>query len=182
MRKSMALLCALIMAGGTIALSQPEPASHSTPAPQKGRREFMEKMKLNEKQKADIAGLRTEMEKSMVGIQSKIKIARIDLRGLAGAESPDKAAIEAKLKEINDLQFQAKKVTVDHLFGVYALLTPEQKKMFKDQMMMRLSGGGMRPMGRRWQGIHGGMPGGMRPMGQRWQGSTSGTPGESAPR
>jgi Spy/CpxP family protein refolding chaperone len=117
----------------------------------------MEKMGLNEKQKTDIAGLRTEMEKSMVAIQAKIKIARIDMRNMVGAASPDKASIEGKMKEVNDLQFQAKKLTVDHLFAVYALLTPEQQKMFKDQMMKRLSGG-MRRMGHRWQGFRGEMP------------------------
>ena len=116
----------------------------------------MGKLGLNEKQKTDIAGLRAEMEKSMVGIQSKIKIERIDLRSLVAAESPDKAAIEGKMKEINDLQFQAKKLTVDHVFAVYGLLTPEQRKTFKDQMMRRLSGG-MGSMQHRWGGLHRGM-------------------------
>ncbi len=114
----------------------------------------MDKLGLTDKQKADMAALRTEMEKSMVGIQSKIKLARIDLKALAAAESPDKASIEGKLKEINDLQYQEKKETVDHLFGVYALLTPDQRKTFRNQMMARLSGGGMGRMGRRWQGFH----------------------------
>ncbi|HEX7572812.1 MAG TPA: periplasmic heavy metal sensor [Bacteroidota bacterium] len=158
MRTSMALLLALIMAGGAIALSQPDPAAHHAPLPQKGRREFMEKLGLNEKQKTDIAGLRTEMEKTMVGIQAKIKIARIDMRNLVAAESPDKGAIEGKMKEVNDLQYQAKKLTVDHIFAVYALLTPEQQKMFKGQLMKRLSGRGMRPMEHRWEGFQGGMP------------------------
>ena len=158
MRTSAAILCALIITGGTIALSQPDPADHPTPPPQRGRREFMEKLGLSDKQKADIAGLRTEMEKSMVGIQAKIKLARIDMKALAAAESPDKTSIEGKLKEINDLQYQEKKEAVDHLFAVYALLTPEQKKTFKNQMMARLSGGGMGRMGRRWQGFHREMP------------------------
>ncbi len=158
MRTSMALLLALIIAGGATALAQPDPADHHGPPPQRGRREFMEKLGLNEKQKTDIAALRTEMEKSMVGIQAKIKIARIDMKNLASAESPDKASIEGKMKEISDLQFQAKKLTVDHIFAVYALLTPEQQKKFKDQLMKRLSGGGMGPMEHRWKGFRGEMP------------------------
>jgi Spy/CpxP family protein refolding chaperone len=153
----MALLLSLILAGGTTALSQPDPAARHAPPPERGRREFMEKLGLNEKQKTDIAGLRTEMEKSMVGIQAKIKIARIDMRNLVAAESPDKGAIEGKMKEVNDLQYQAKKMTVDHIFAVYALLTPEQQKMFKGQMMKRLSGRGMRPMEHRWEEFRGGM-------------------------
>lgn len=158
MRTSMALLLALTMAGGATALSQPDPADHHAPLPQRGRGEFMEKLGLNEKQKTDIAGLRTEMEKSLVGIQAKIKIARIDMKNLVAAESPDKASIEGKMKEISDLQYQAKKLTVDHLFAAYALLTPEQQKMFKGQLMKRLSGGGMRSMEHRWGGNRRGMP------------------------
>ena len=159
MRISAALLCALMIAGGTIALSQPDPGAGRTPPPQHGRREFMDKLGLTDKQKADMAALRTEMEKSLVGIQAKIKLARIDMKALATADTPDKSAIEGKLKEINDLQYQEKKEGVDHLFAVYALLTPEQKKMFKNQIAARLSGGGMRQMGRRWQGFHGDMSG-----------------------
>jgi Spy/CpxP family protein refolding chaperone len=117
----------------------------------------MEKLGLNDKQKEEIAGLRSEMQKSMVGIQSKIKIARIDLRTLASAESPDKGSIESKLKEINDLQFQSKKLIVDHVFAVSALLTPEQRKTFKSHMMMRLSGDGMHRMGGMRQGFRMGM-------------------------
>ena len=158
MRTTMALLLALTMAGGATALSQPDPAEHHGPPPQRGHGEFMEKLGLNEKQKTDIAGLRTDMEKSLVGIQAKIKIARIDMKNMVAAESPDKASIEGKMKEISDLQYQAKKMTVDHLFAVYALLTPEQQKMFKGQLMKRLSDGGMRPMGHRWGRDRGGMP------------------------
>jgi Spy/CpxP family protein refolding chaperone len=158
MRTSLALLLALTMAGGATALSQPDPAAHHAPLPQRGRREFMEKLGLTEKQKTDIAGLRTEMEKSLVGIQAKIKIARIDMKNLVAAESPDKASIEGKMKEVNDLQYQAKKLTVDHLFAVYALLTPEQQKIFRGQIMKRLSGEGMRPMEHRGWGHPGGMP------------------------
>lgn len=157
MRTSMALLLALLMAGGTATLAQPDPdARHAPPAP-RGRQEFMTKLGLSDKQKADIADLRTEMEKSMVGIQSKIKLARIDLRTLVAAEAPDQASIEGKMKEISDLQFQAKKATVDHLFKVYGLLNADQKKMFKNQIKMRLSGGGMGPMGHRGQGFRRGM-------------------------
>lgn len=168
MRTSLAALCAMLMLGGTAVLAQPEPAPRRTPPPDRGRMQFMEKLGLSEKQKADIAGLRTEMEKSMVGIQSKIKLARIDMRTILSSDNPDKAALEAKMKEVSDLQFQAKKVTVDHLFSVYALLTPEQKKTFKEHMMARIAGGmhqmwgrGMGRMGKGGMGQMGG--GGMEP-------------------
>ncbi len=157
MRTSMAILLVLALAGGTTGLAQPDPDAHHRPDPGHGHGKFMEKLGLSEKQKTDIGALRTEMEKTMVGIDAKIKLARIDLKALVAADSPDQGAIEGKLKEINDLQFQAKKAHVDHLFAVFALLTPEQKKTFKDQMMRGLAGGGMHPMMRRFQGHRPGM-------------------------
>jgi Spy/CpxP family protein refolding chaperone len=152
MRTTLAVLCAMTILGSAAALSQPEPAPPHAPPLKQGRMQFMEKMGLTEKQKADIAGLRADMEKSMVGIQAKIKLARIDMRTIVSSDTPDKSAIETKMKEVTDLQFQAKKVILDHLFAVYALLTPEQKKMFKDHMMARLEGG-MRRMGGRGMGF-----------------------------
>jgi Spy/CpxP family protein refolding chaperone len=141
---------------GATALAQPGPASRHNPPPERGERQLMQKLGLSEKQKSDIASLRTEMQKSLVGIQAKIKLARIDLGNLVRAESPDKTQIESKMKEINDLQFQEKTATVDHLFAVYNLLTPEQKKTFREHMMMRMSGG-MHPMMQHWQGFRRGM-------------------------
>lgn len=157
MRFMMSLVCVLCFAGGALAQQEPAPR-HAPEARERGPAGMMAKLGLDEKQKADIAGLRTEMEKAMVGIQSKIKIARIDIKSLVMAESPDKSAIEGKMKEVSDLQYQAKKLTVDHLFSVYGLLTAEQKKTFREHMMTRLSGG-MERMGG-WQGGHRGMPGG----------------------
>jgi Spy/CpxP family protein refolding chaperone len=141
--------------------------------------QFMEKLGLSDKQKADIAGLRTEMQKSMVGIQAKIKLARIDMRTLAASDNPEKSAIEAKMKEVSDLQFQAKKAVLDHLFSVYALLTPEQKKMFKAHMMAGLAGGmhrmQWRGMGRMGGGRMGSMGGNMMgPMGGSEMGPVDG--------
>lgn len=161
MKLASGLLIALMISCGTIALAQPA-EGHGAMGHRPGAREqFMDKLKLSDAQKSDIMKLRTSMEKAMIDVQAKIKLARVDLRTLATADPPDRSAVESKIKEINDLQFQSKKVVVDHLFDVYNLLTPEQRKTFKDHMTQTMMNDGWRSM----LGARRGMPGMRHPMG-----------------
>jgi Spy/CpxP family protein refolding chaperone len=56
------------------------------------------------------------------------------VKELFAAASPDKGAIEKKMKEVSELQFQEKVNGLDHLFAVRAMLTPEQQKLWKELM------------------------------------------------
>jgi len=149
-----ALVAMLVACGGAVYAQSAAPHGQShARSMQHGPRQMMAKLNLSDKQKEEATKLRTDLEKSMVGVQSKIKLARIDLRTLVSADSPDRSAIEGKLKEISDLQYQAKKLAADHAFDFYALLTPEQQKTFKGGLMRMLgSGGMMRGRGMRWGG------------------------------
>ena len=102
-------------------------------------RSMMSRLKLTDQQQADLRKLRIEMEKGMVKVEASIKLARIDLQQLVTAENPDRSAVEKKIREISDLQLQAKMVAVNHLFDVNAKLTTEQQKIFKAQIVSRLT-------------------------------------------
>jgi len=93
--------------------------------------------------------VRASFEKKMIETQAKIRLVRVDLRELAGAEKPDRAAIEKKLGEISDLQLKEKLALVDHLFQAKGILTPEQQKKFREHMAGRLLNEGGMPGGRR---------------------------------
>jgi len=154
MKITTGVLIALICICGKVALAQPAEGHEQMNRRSAGGGEFMERLKLTDAQKADMMKLRASMEKSMIDIQAKIKLARVDLRTLVAADAPDRTAVENKIKEINDLQYQSKKAMVDHLFDAYNLLTPDQRKTFKQHMMRNLmgpwrpmDGGARRPMG-----------------------------------
>ena len=166
MRRSLAILVAMFVAGAAAVHAQPAAGGESGHARfmPRGAHQMMQKLNLSDKQKADAAKLHTELEKSMVGIQSRIKLARIDLRTLVTAEAPDRSAVEAKLKEISDLQYQEKKLVADHVFDFYALLTPEQQKTARAGLMHMLANGGMRWRGRMMRDGGGMMGGGGRMM------------------
>jgi len=155
MKRGLVILVASLIACGSALYAQPDTGDrpdHPGLMP-RGPRQMLQKLNLNDKQKAEAAKLHTDLEKSLVGVQSKIKLARIDLRTLVTAEAPDRSAVEAKLKEISDLQYQQKKLVAEHAFDFYALLTPEQQKTFRGGLMHMLEGGGMRRGGgRMWRG------------------------------
>ena len=144
MKATVGIVIGMLLVAGSIASAQPEPADGKGRARmgQGGNPEamMMEHLKLTDQQKTDLHKLRADMERSMVKTQSAIHLARIDLRQLAAADKLDRGAIEKKVKEISELQQQAKSALIDHLFAVYAMLTPEQQKMFKEHMAQRLEG------------------------------------------
>ncbi len=62
------------------------------------------------------------MQKNAIPLQSSIQLARIDLRDLLKAESPDKEAIEKKLNEIAKIQTEQKMLRINHWFDVKKII------------------------------------------------------------
>ena len=79
-----------------------------------------------------MAKLHLDLEKKTTQTNSKIQLARLDLKELFMADKPDKGAVEKQIKVISDLQHQQKLNHIDHLFAVRDILTPEQQKMWKE--------------------------------------------------
>lgn len=117
----------------------------------RGPEKMDQMLNLTDEQEAKIEKLRGEMQRTMVQNRSKIQIARIDLRELMDADTPDRGAIEKKFKEISDLQVKQRMAMFDHRADVEKLLTPDQKKIWKEhrgegrmegrQRVMRRMGG-----------------------------------------
>jgi Spy/CpxP family protein refolding chaperone len=149
------VLIAMIVLAASLAAAQPEPGHGPGEGTMRTRRDpgqmMMERLKLTDQQKADMQKLRADMERAMVKTQSAIHLARIDLRQLVAAEKLDRSAIEKKVREISNLQQETKSALIDHLFSVYAMLTPEQQKTFKQHMMTLLEDGPGEGMRQRMQ-------------------------------
>jgi Spy/CpxP family protein refolding chaperone len=141
MKKSLFVVVALLLGMGGMALAQQE----SAPAPKQGqgvqkrimphRGGVAEKLKLTDDQKAQMRKVNADIEKKLIPIESKIRLARIDMRELMGAEKPDRSAIEKKMKEVSDLEYQVKIINLDRMLTVKGILTPEQLKIWKDRPM-----------------------------------------------
>ena len=79
--------------------------------------------------------LRTELEKKQVTIHGKIAVLRVEMKELVQADNPDRNAIEKKMREVSDLQYQLKVNGLDHQFAVKGILTPEQQKIWKKHLL-----------------------------------------------
>ena len=170
MRSTPLLLAALLMLPLT-ALSQPGNGRMIIRKRVDTHESMMEKLKLSDQQQAQMRKLRLEFAKKEVQLHAKIQLARLDMRDLIGADQPDRSAIEKQVKEISDLQYQQKLDLIDHLFAVKAILTPDQVKIWKEQLKERHGMFREQRMGtRRRQGMMGeGMMGGGMMMGQGMQ-------------
>ena len=140
MKKLQALLLMLGIAG--MAFAQPGPGMGEGmerhpgdgKEPMHGRQNIMAKLNLTDDQQSQMHKLRIDLQKKQATVQSKIRLARLDIEELFMAATPDKGAIEKKMKEVSDLQYQEKLNGLDHMFAVKAILTPEQQKLWKDHM------------------------------------------------
>lgn len=157
MKKLIAAACMTVLSA--IAFAQPGPGM-GQPGPCAGvcegsgpckgerpmheRKDMMAKLNLTEDQRAQVQKIRFDLQKKQTALQSKIKIARLEIQELFAAASPDKGAIEKKMKEVSDLQLQEKLNGLDHMFAVKAILTPEQQKTWK----MHMKAGGPEMPGR----------------------------------
>jgi Spy/CpxP family protein refolding chaperone len=139
MKKIFAVI--LMAAMVTAAFGQePGPGTGQGPGPRAGdhhmamHKGLMAKLNLTEDQQGQMDKMRLELEKKQTALRSRIRIAQLEVKELFAATSPDKGAIEKKMKEVSELQFQEKVNGLDHLFAVKAILTPEQQKLWKEHM------------------------------------------------
>lgn len=153
MRSYLTGLAVLTLATVTLAFGQPGGGQKVViQRDVRGPEKMSKLLNLSADQEAKIQKLRTDMQRLMVQHRSKVQLARIDLRELMDAEAPDRSAIEKKFREISDLQVKQKMTTFDHRAEVEKLLTPEQKKIWREhrreagqevrQRFMRRMGGG----------------------------------------
>lgn len=153
MRSRLTGLAVLTLAACTLAFAQQGAGQRVVVEKRvRGPEKMDQLLNLTDEQEAKVEKLRGEMQRAMVQNRSRIQIARIDLRELMDADTPDRGAIEKKLKEISDLQVKQRMAMFDHHAEVEKLLTPDQKKIWKEhrgegrmegrQRVMRRMGGG----------------------------------------
>ena len=112
---------------------------------------MMQKLNLTEAQQTQVNKLRVDFQKKQIQSQAKIRLARLDLSQLLQADKPDRGAIEKGIRDVSSIETEAKLARLDHMLAVRALLTPEQQKIWKEEMMDRR--GSMRGFGRHGRGL-----------------------------
>ena len=124
MKRLTVLMVAVLMVFSTQLYSQPDHGS-------KQIKKFIGKLNLTEAQKKDVEKIGFDMAKQMVAQKAKLATAKIDLRQLLKADTPDKSAIEKKISEMADIGVQLRMNKINSWFAINKLLTPDQQKIWK---------------------------------------------------
>jgi Spy/CpxP family protein refolding chaperone len=139
--KPVVVLMALVLAGGT-AMGQPSSnrpmMGRGSQGEMGGHMAMMQKLNLTDEQQAQIRKLHVDFQKKEIQNEAKIRLARLDLSQMMLLDKPDRAAIEKTIREIGSIQTDTKLARVDQMLAVRNLLTPEQLKTMKQNMMNRM--------------------------------------------
>lgn len=104
------------------------------PRSTEGRAEFLKELQLTDEQKKEMLSIRFQAQKQFIVQRAAIATARLELRQLFQAPSPDQSAIEKKVKEVSELRTKASLARIDRLFSVRNILTPEQRIKVRDRI------------------------------------------------
>lgn len=92
-------------------------------------------MRLTASQRQQLREVRGRYKQLRGPIQTQVKAKRLELLQLLAQDQPDKAAVNAKVREINDLQMQINQSVVDELFEIRSILPPEIWKKLRSRMI-----------------------------------------------
>ncbi len=104
---------------------------------------------LTEKQKDAIKEISSRAMKETIKKRADLEIAGVELRELLHKDSVDMGAVEAKLKKTESMRTDLRLSHIKAREEIKALLTPEQRKKFKEEQEAAFMRDGKRPGGMR---------------------------------
>lgn len=155
------LILVLTILASAMAFGQPPSRGDDQAAPLGGR--LMKRLNLTDEQQSQVERMAADFRKAQIAIRAKINTAEVDLHTLFNQEAPDKAAIEAKQKEIHQFMADLAVNRTDFWFDVNKILKPDQQKTWKKFGLMAERGrahGFMGMLKRHMRGEGGGWWGG----------------------
>ncbi len=112
---------------------------------------------LDEKQKEAVKDIRNKTMRETIKKRADLQIARLDLRDLLDKEHVDMKAVESKLKTIESLETDVRLSHIKAFEEIRAILTPDQRKKFREMMEKSSTMRGMGMMKGKGCGMMGGM-------------------------
>ena len=120
---------------------------------------FNSELSLDSGQRGRMRDLRKSFMNETAPIRHTLTLKRAELASLLASAGTDRASLEQKLREINDLQLKMQTAVIDQLLKERESLTPEQQRRYADIISSRLCQdplrGGRGPRGYRGRGMMG---------------------------
>lgn len=92
---------------------------------------------ITDAQAAKIRQQVSDFRKAQIQDRANLEVQRIDLQDLMAAQTPDRSAIDAKLKQIADARMALEKSGVDFRLDMRNAITPEQRTKLRQIMRQR---------------------------------------------
>jgi Spy/CpxP family protein refolding chaperone len=133
------LIALFLVAVTSLAMAQPRGMGRQEMVPdEKPGARMIERLKLTNDQQTQFDKLTSSLLKKQIALRSKIETARVELHDLMREEAPDQQKIITKQREINTLQGDIKSNRTGFWFDVNTILTPEQRKEWKQSPLMSM--------------------------------------------
>ena len=102
------------------------------------RAKIMEELKLNDSQKEQFEKIKFETEKKNIDLKARIETSKLELHRLLTSDNPDKATIEKKFNDVAAIEVSMKMNLYNSWTDCNKILNPDQQKVWKKVLMMRL--------------------------------------------
>jgi Spy/CpxP family protein refolding chaperone len=99
---------------------------------------FGAELSLDQDQRDRMRELRKSFINETAPVRDDLMIKRVELAQLLASEGPERASLEQKIREINELQLKMQIAVMDQLFREKAFLSPEQQARYADFVSHRL--------------------------------------------
>ena len=91
-----------------------------------------ERLGFTPEQAAKIQAQENTFAKTRIRNHADLRVKRMELDELVNAEKPDRAAIDKKLREIQEIQFSGEKGAIDHRLAMREMITAEQRQKMQE--------------------------------------------------
>jgi Spy/CpxP family protein refolding chaperone len=152
--------------GGEMGMHRGSTMMHQGPGFREGFHDFLWKkftgLGLSDKQKDAFKTIQSRATKDTIKKRADLELARVELRELLDKDSVDMSAVEASLKKGEAIRTDLHLSHIKAMEEIKALLTPEQRKKFKEDFRSsfmrhegRCGGPAAAPTGRKDEAPHG---------------------------
>lgn len=134
MKKASVIFAAILLALPTLAFAQPPGMRGQRDRMMDRHENLMHDLNLTDQQELQVKKLHLDLERKQAQIQSKIRLAHLDLKEMYLSDKLDRSSIEKSVSQISDLQKQMKLNFVGFWFSVTEILTPDQQKAWRNHL------------------------------------------------
>ncbi len=92
---------------------------------------FQERLGITPEQAARIQAQHSAFLKARIRSRADVQLKRLDLTELMATEKPDRSMLDAKLRELNEAQFAARRAALEHRLAMREMLTPDQREKLR---------------------------------------------------